>query len=142
MALKTIIENIQKAREAYEAALSEASEGLQESIAEFLADALSKAPEQYVAIRWSQYTPYFNDGEPCTFSVRDPFCITEDQEDERWEGAWYYDWDKETEHAALKVMSDAWDTLDEDVLKQAFGDHVQITVRRDGSFEVDERDHD
>ena len=21
------------------------------------------------AIRWNQYTPYFNDGDPCTFSV-------------------------------------------------------------------------
>ena len=27
------------------------------------------------AIKWSQYTPYFNDGDECTFGVND-FCIT------------------------------------------------------------------
>jgi len=28
------------------------------------------------AIAWNQYTPYFNDGEPCVFSANDPYLLT------------------------------------------------------------------
>lgn len=28
------------------------------------------------AFGWEQYTPYFNDGEPCTFRVRQPWFLT------------------------------------------------------------------
>ena len=31
------------------------------------------------AVGWNQYTPYFNDGEPCEFSVGDFYAIAEDQ---------------------------------------------------------------
>ena len=34
---------------------------------------LAAAPE-IAALRWRQYTPYFNDGEPCTFSVNDLYA--------------------------------------------------------------------
>lgn len=37
--------------------------------------ALLNDPEFY-AFGWTQYTPYFNDGEPCTFRVNSPWFLT------------------------------------------------------------------
>lgn len=33
-------------------------------------------------IRWTQYTPFFNDGDSCEFSVHDAHVFIEDEEDE------------------------------------------------------------
>jgi hypothetical protein len=151
MALKTMLAKVKEARAAYKAALDEAGKDLQKSLAEYLAEALRQAPEEYVAVRWSQYSPYFNDGEACTFSVHEPFVLTTDSdEDERYEGAWYREeyysaYYKKTEpeqHVGLKALNEAWSSIEEDIFERAFGDHVQITVRRDGSFSVDDRGHD
>lgn len=49
-------------------------------------DALFAFPE-VVAVRWTQYTPYFNDGEACTFDVNDARTklIDTDEEDGEYE---------------------------------------------------------
>ncbi|MBB3752418.1 hypothetical protein FHT44_004930 [Mycolicibacterium sp. BK634] len=46
----------------------------QRPISEFLAklDSLFAFPE-VEAVRWHQYTPYFNDGEECVFSIREAY---------------------------------------------------------------------
>lgn len=41
-------------------------------------------------IHWTQYTPYFNDGESCEFSVNEVcFVLTDDLEDGEWEDGFY-----------------------------------------------------
>lgn len=46
------------------------------------------------AVRWSQYTPYFNDGDPCVFSVREAEVrFSEDETDDEEDG----DTDEEVE---------------------------------------------
>ena len=55
----------------------------QKSAAEFIAaiDAVLAFPE-IDSIRWDQYTPYFNDGEPCEFGSYEPrFRLTGTDED-------------------------------------------------------------
>lgn len=43
------------------------------------------------AITWHQYTPYFNDGEPCEFSVYD-MCVTSNEEvAEHWLNEEFYE---------------------------------------------------
>lgn len=39
------------------------------------------ADERVIEFGWSQYTPYFNDGDVCEFSVGDPWIRTVDDED-------------------------------------------------------------
>lgn len=39
------------------------------------------ADERVIEFGWSQYTPYFNDGDVCEFSVDDPWIRTVDDED-------------------------------------------------------------
>lgn len=46
------------------------------------------------AVVWHQYTPYFNDGEPCVFSVGDLWPLTKENFD-KWEKEGSSSWDAE-----------------------------------------------
>ena len=124
------------------------------------------------AVKWTQYTPYFNDGDPCVFGVNDViFTNAEDHEnvspwgdyegeDEDVFATWSiadllkestYAISEKERKAALKII----DKIDEqacnefslavsqldDVMKDMFGDHVQVTLTRDG-FDIEDYDHD
>jgi len=112
--------------------------------------AFMKETPQVKAVKWTQYTPYFNDGDPCTFSVNDPeFYFEGDDQDDEGKSLWSLDrsdygpkpgqCSPETAKAcaafvqALGGMDDALETL--------FGDHCKVIVTADG-VEVDEYDHD
>lgn len=68
MALMTALRKIKDAREAYHAALEE--NGGEAGANKLAAHLGAFVPAGYV-LRWTQGTPSFNDGEPCTFSVGD-----------------------------------------------------------------------
>lgn len=99
----------------------------------------SKYPE-ILKFGWTQYTPYFNDGDPCVFNYNDMYVCTDP---ETADGS-VYDWEdmyslknKYPELAEFeKVLSSS-----EDILLAMFGDHVQVTVTPAG-IDVDEYDHD
>lgn len=134
MALSTMIENITKAREEYERTKAALGENAQKEICAALAEFI---PEGQV-LHWTQYTPYFNDGSPCEFSVHDCFldeAATKDDEEnlEPYEGTYI---ERGTDLRKL------WDSLPDDMMLSAFGDHVRVLVRRDGTFTVGEHDHD
>ena len=58
-----------------------------EDLAELLNPILSNP--LFKSVGWVQYTPYFNDGDPCVFSVNEPYfvCVGEDvnEEDEDYD---------------------------------------------------------
>lgn len=153
MALKTMLDKINEARAAYEKAMEEASSSIQEEIGKALAEAMKTLPEEYTHIKWRQYTPYFNDGDTCTFSVHEPYLISDSEDDYHGDDGlelseWYVNHDiKEGRKPAefkeqVEPLLTLWDSLSEDVLERAFGDHVRVTVTRDGTVEVDDCDHD
>lgn len=72
MALQTMINRLNKAKKNYEKELKALGKNAQKEIAQTLAEFI---PEGF-ALHWDQYTDYFNDGEPCTFSVHDPLLVT------------------------------------------------------------------
>ncbi len=128
---------------------------------------------------WHQYTPYYNDGDPCVFSANSAWvklvegaAIAEpadedDDEDEEGRIEIEYDysnrlgdrprtWNHETKsydyadytgpdearYDRLLALADAIDDGEFDnVLLKTFGDHCEVTVRRDG-IQVDEYSHD
>lgn len=151
-----------------------------------------------VGLRWRQYTPYFNDGEECTFSVHDieVFGIREgeDEDDDEYEygdggltaktlaGALHHrntgevlidpsDWyvkhygeekykkiraaeyqafnDLSVEQLSALATSVVWaadladklSSLPDDVFRNAFGDHVKISLSHKGAA-VEEYSHD
>lgn len=124
--------------------------------------------EGVIEFGWRQYTPYFNDGDPCEFStygawVRtaadadvDDQCELEVDYSHRSIGKRPKTWNRDTKSYdydayegpdearydrchALNRAIDGGEFLD--VLLEAFGDHARVTVRRDG-IQVDFYSHD
>ena len=113
---------------------------------------------------WNQYTPYFNDGDTCTFSANTDYLNVNDEyvDDCEWMGATKVtNWgtynretksyegrvevpnekhDKELEGATMEIRS-FLNMFDDDFYMRKFGDHSEIIVTREG-IEVDEYDHD
>lgn len=110
-----------------------------------------KAHPEIEAIAWTQYTPYFNDGEPCVFDVHDPVFVSaqlckQHGIGENWpvENA-IEDWDcREIPElqAAFQELGKVWSQIDESIFLAVFGDHVRVMIRQDGTVDVEEYDHD
>jgi len=124
------------------------------------------------AVKWTQYTPYFNDGDACVFGVND-VVFTNAPADELNEVSPWGDYEGESEDVfvtsnigyimnsdrdwhkrerdALLKLGDTIDTAScdefaqavshlDDVMLAMFGDHVQVTMTREG-FDVDNKCH-
>jgi hypothetical protein len=130
-------------------------------------DLFDKFPEVH-AVRWSQYTPYFNDGDACHFGLGEFwFGIHQEQshnlspdeefEDSEEEGEISYvsnfsKYDYKTGVTSYasqrhKELEDALNSVEttcdslQDVLEAVFGDHVKVTVTR-RKIDIDDYDHD
>lgn len=67
------LEALLKMKADYQDAVEKQGKGI---VKELVKDLFTKCPE-VEAIRWNQYTPYFNDGDECVFNVHDPeFLLT------------------------------------------------------------------
>lgn len=120
------------------------------------------------AVRWQQYTPYFNDGDPCEFNIYDITIKLEGDEDfaeDNWgshpkltdslyvpggfvdevTGRKEYFRDIEPEEPELIKLVEALNKAvcgpAYDILLDAFGDHAEVTVKKD-KIEVESYDHD
>lgn len=113
------------------------------------------------AVVWCQYTPYFNDGEPCVFSVGDLSVLDKkgyktwkDEDGSAWAAEEYAisEWNynqadfnstitKEQAKEIRDFISHLKRAIDDDVFEEMFGDHVEIVATRKG-FEVTEFHHD
>lgn len=100
-------------------------------------------PDLY-GIGWTQYTPYFNDGEECVFSLS---CIGffftkeefESEEDSIYEFDTYSIEDPGRKKKCEAIESELSEL--EDVLRSVFGDHMKIMVNRD-EITSEEYSHD
>ncbi len=123
-----------------------AQEQGKEVIASAFLGLFEKYPELGV-VTWDQYTPYFNDGEECVFSVHDPCLIpAADLDEDKWEYQFYNGKLRGPKAdtiptAALDAFDELWGALPEEILKEVFGDHVTITVTK-GEVAVTECGHD
>lgn len=116
------------------------------------------------AVVWTQYTPYFKDGDTCVFGVNEPYFTNakdldnitrwgeyEGEEDNEWsESAWGFEYQRKKTGSVFegidKQSIDKFSNLIQssemqDVMKAMFGDHVRVTATREG-FDVDDYDHD
>lgn len=110
------------------------------------------------ALKWTQYTPYFNDGDECTFRVNELYVrIVGDGDDGGdYEDGYlsvpnststYFDRSEFCDAGGTRETADILNDLEsalqsnEEACLAAFGDHVQIIVTRDG-IEVEEYSHD
>jgi hypothetical protein len=100
------------------------------------------------SIGWRQYSPYFNDGDECVFSAHvDSYSLYVNGKD--LDG---YDGDEEDEDAAplstaeqeeiADAAAEILEAFDNDFFQTTWGNHVKVTLRRDGTSDVDEYYHD
>ena len=100
------------------------------------------------AVRWTQYTPHFNDGDECVFDrhsfdlkgeFTEELISAEHTDDDGFYDCW--DVNKKTELGkAARALNESFDDTN-DVFKVAFGDGVRVTATRKG-FTVEDYDHD
>lgn len=79
---------------------------------------------------WTQYTPYFNDGDVCVFEVYRHYPYLNGSDDQEYDSA------------EADEISKLLGAFEEDDLKAAFGDHVKVTIHRDGKVETEDYEHD
>jgi hypothetical protein len=116
------------------------------------------------AIIWTQYTPYFNDGDTCEFGVNEPYFTNaknledvtrwgeyEGEDETEWsETSWGFKYEGDRKNRTFegidKASIDKFSALIqssdmESVMLAMFDNHVRVTATRNG-FDVDEYDHD
>lgn len=161
-----LLKVVTEATERYVAARDELRKLGKEAGSQVFLAFMKKYPEVQ-AITWTQYTPYFNDGDACVFGVNDLVIHIKEVVDK-------YLSDSELADEELKTFDDyidytyGWyETADENddylnhhenlrndflMLRElmhgndefalgAFGDHVRVLVTQD-NVEVEEYDHD
>jgi len=113
-------------------------------------------------IHWRQYTPYFNDGDECVFSVQEPYFTRTEYAELEGPHAWGEEdagiietrvWNKEKRRYVdadidptlvkdMQTMSRIIQAeANEAVMLAMFDNHVWVKAHRDG-FEVEDFDHD
>lgn len=97
---------------------------------------------------WNQYTPYFNDGDTCTFSADEVNIINGNREygdDDWWAENVSSGWGKDVKRGPLfkawEKASDLVASCPLFLLEMTFGDHVTVTVTRNG-IDTEDYDHD
>jgi hypothetical protein len=150
------IETIIKMKKEYEDKLKKfGSEILKEEFKTYF-----EAYPEVVGIAWTQYTPWFNDGDECKFRVNDFYLVTprlekfsKHEEDEIDDSeSWGRTEDLVTVYCSrysrktqsLKEIEDATNLrskIPQDVMLAVFGDHVEVRATRKG-FDISEYKHD
>lgn len=98
----------------------------------FFKEYFDKNPGIY-GIMWAQYTPYFNDGDPCVFSIGSIATFSSKEEFEDDPDIYEHECYGKEPATSLNQI--------EDILKVIFGDHAQVKVTRE-NIEVEEYNHD
>jgi len=104
---------------------------------------LFKDNPSLVKFGWVQYTPYFNDGDACTFSAQldSPRILIEGENEDEYEETWYRDSDNSDSANVWRKVIKFLSQFDEDDVELLFGDHCEVVVTRD-TVEVEEYEHD
>lgn len=82
-------------------------------------------------LQFAAYTPYFNDGDECTFRCGAHYATINEDEDE----------DAEVSNEVADIFHDALAQLDDDTWYDIVGDHALVTITPQG-IDVQEYDHE
>lgn len=99
------------------------------------------------SIKWTQYTPHFNDGSECTFSVNEPSVKLKGDKEYKQEYEFSSTYQRTPSKDDLRIskgLSKLHKQFEkvEDVFESVFGDHSEITVQSNGKVEIEEYEHD
>lgn len=126
----TTLEKIKQEMAAFEEKKNALVEELRKDFPTILKPLFEAHPTFY-SIKWHQYTPYFNDGDECTFSSMANYADAFDEEGEELD-----------DMTSIEDFQEVLGEISDDFYRDLFGDHAEVTVYRDGTISVDEYDHD
>lgn len=89
-------------------------------------------------ISWHQYTPYFNDGEPCEFGLDEIHMFSSEEYYNECEEESYYEGDIEYNNSIRRSMDSFVSNYLEDFLEEVFGNNKKIIIREDEFILEDE----
>lgn len=161
------IDKLKEKIQAANARINELRAEIQKELRSELTDALSELFDVYPCVQsvnFVAYTPYFNDGDECIYDVHHQWCgfngvdadgegelIGEDVITNADETIWNYSGSASKQipnpnynkfHAeAVKAFRNALNAVDDDNWKEMVGDHVKVTITREG-IETEEYEHD
>lgn len=100
------------------------------------------------AFSWTQYTPYFNDGDECVFSAHTDYptltLVSGDDKDEFTNSSYKINGIAEKDQPYAKggrAILELLNQFDDDDFKDMFGNHVKVIVSASG-VEVEDYEHD
>ena len=130
---KKLVDEINKLKE-------ELTQKAQDGLMECLEELFKQHPE-VKKIQFTAYTPYWNDGEECTYWCNASSASINDSEDD-WDGE---DEDEdeypEVSQEVIDIFQEALGQLDDDTWKDIVGDHALVTITPEG-IDVQECDHE
>jgi len=98
-----------------------------------------------VHIIWTQYAPYFNDGDPCYFSVHEPdiYVLGEDEDIGECDYEWGHDDSEKLEGDAKAQVRElvAFIQGEQDLMERMYGDGFKVVLGKGGA-NVTAYDHD
>lgn len=129
--------------------LTKLKEQAQDVFNETAKEIFEKHPKLH-AFGWTQYTPYFNDGDTCEFGVNKDVHICFNGKEFEDVSNWTFEsenkWAKEAKaeqglKEAAADISELMEALDDEDFKQMFGDHMEVTVTKEGA-KTEEYEHE
>lgn len=126
-----LLNTLKKEHKTLQEQINALNEKMRENSKELMKEAfrgfLEKYDEVVESIFWTQYTPYFNDGEACEFSVNDVHILLKNDEDAcDYEGSDLYDKDSINN---LKEHIAKWEAWEKDPMKEA-SKHKEQYIKR------------
>lgn len=94
-----------------------------------------------MSFTWSQYTPYWCDGDTCEFGCNDIHEYTVQFADGTQETVDAYD-GKQTLSEAIDKAQALIHKIPDNILQDAIGDHIQVTIHRSGKMDIQDYEHD
>lgn len=138
----THLEKISNAKKMYNQLLQDTSVIWKDVLFAFIADKVKDIPN-FLRLEWSQYTPYFNDGDTCHFSINEPqiYLLNPDNDTSND----YMDLDGiEGDYDEFSdILNEIYNVMDDYLMLATFYDGYTIAyVRGSTKFVIEECVHD
>lgn len=133
---------IKAASESYNKLVQDTSVLWKDLLFNFIEEKVKDIPD-FLRLQWSQYTPYFNDGDSCEFTVCDPEIYLLDPDEDASDG--YNDLEGiEGGYYEFKdLMDEIYKVMNEDLMLATFYDGYTIAyVKGATTFHITECEHD
>lgn len=146
----SILDGLQKSIDEFVEVEKKLSKQLEENLEKRLVEVVKENKETIglTAIKWRQYTPYFNDGDSCEFGLAGIFFKLTPEPELRYHGdgnGFFSIYDLDDNHHAIKTLSSiekAIESIPDSIMRNLFGEHSEVTITETSLTVEEYEDHD